>query len=142
MRRFFALSLATTLLGGCSCKGTPTQSVSKPDPRLAQQEAAARPSPLLPEAPKEPTAFEKAMKLHGQARAIGETGNFAEALKLFEQARELAPEWPMPLYDIALTHLLMGDGAKALPVYEQVDTLVPQGFSDTKRVVECLRREK
>jgi tetratricopeptide (TPR) repeat protein len=82
------------------------------------------------------------MQLHAQGRAQGEAGNFQEALKLFAQARALAPEWPMPLYDTALTHLLRGDSSKALPVYEEVDTLAPQGFSDTKRVVECLRREK
>jgi tetratricopeptide (TPR) repeat protein len=140
MRRFFALSLATTLLGGCSCKGTPAQ----PAPAQAQrqQEAPPRPAPLLPEQPQEPTAFDKAMQAHSQGRAQGEAGNFQEALKLFAQARELAPEWPMPVYDTALTYLLMGDAAKALPAYEEVDKLVPQGFSDTKRVMECLRREK
>jgi tetratricopeptide (TPR) repeat protein len=144
MRRFFALSLATTLLGGCSSKETPAQPSSTVDAGLAvrPQEAPPRPAPLLPEPPKEPTAFDKATQFHAQGRAQGEAGNFQEALKLFAQARELAPEWPMPVYDTALTYLLMGDAAKALPVYEQVDKMAPQGFSDTKRVVECLRREK
>ena len=142
MRRFFALSLATTLLGGCSCKGTPAQPASKPAPVQAQREPPPPPSPLLAPPPKEPTAFDKAMQAHAQGRAQGEVGNFQEALKLFAQARELAPQWPMPVYDTALTYLLMGDVAQALPAYEEVDTLAPQGFSDTKRVIDCLRREK
>jgi tetratricopeptide (TPR) repeat protein len=86
--------------------------------------------------------MDKAIQLHSQARLTGESGNLQEALKLFQQARELAPEWPLPLYDTALTYLLMGDTAKALEVYEQVDKMAPEGFSDTKRVIECLRREQ
>jgi len=142
MRHFLALSLATTLLGGCSCKGTPAQPESTP-PTAAEASRQPPPAtPTPPPAPKEPTAFEQAMRLHAQGRQSGEAGNFQEALKLFAQARELAPEWPLPLYDTALTYLLMGDAAKALPIYEEVDKLAPQGFSDTKKVVECLRREK
>lgn len=147
MRRFFALSLATTLLGGCSCQGSPAPAApTVPNAGQASRPPSASPqSPLPPLAPapvKEPTAMDRAMDLHAQARARGESGDFQAALKLFAQARELAPEWPQPLYDTALTYLLMGDAAKALPVYEEVDKLAPQGFSDTKRVVECLRREK
>jgi tetratricopeptide (TPR) repeat protein len=82
------------------------------------------------------------MQLHAEGRRRGEVGNFQEALKLFARARELAPEWPLPLHDTAFTYLLMGDAARALPVYEEVDKLAPQGFSDVKKVVECLRREK
>ncbi|MDY7227311.1 tetratricopeptide repeat protein [Hyalangium rubrum] len=146
MRRFFALSLATTLLGGCSREDKPPPPVAAPAPTPAQPSPEAAPSkltlPLPPPPPKEPTAFDKAVQLHAQGRQSGESGNFQEALKHFQQARELAPEWPLPLYDTALTHLLMGESAKALQIYEQVDKLAPQGFSDTKRVIECLRREK
>ncbi len=144
MRRFFALSLATSLLGGCSCKGTPAPPASVPDAGLAmrRQEAPPQAAPTPPAPPKEPTAFDKAVQLHQQGRASGEAGNFQEALALFQQARELAPQWPFPLYDTAYTYLLMGDAAKALAVFEQVDKLEPQGFAETKRLVECLRREK
>ncbi len=142
MRHFLALSLATTLLGGCSCKGAPTPPASTPTAAQAPRPPPPQAAPTPPPPPKEPTAFEKAMQLHAQGRRSGEAGNFQEALKLFGQARELAPEWPLPLYDTAFTWLLMGDAAKALPLYEEVDRLAPQGFSDTKKVVECLRREK
>ncbi len=36
----------------------------------------------------------------------------------------------------------MGEAAQALTVHEQVDEREPQGFAETKRRVECLRREK
>jgi tetratricopeptide (TPR) repeat protein len=140
MRRFFALSLATTLLGGCSCQGKPEQPSSSLPAGEFQQPPTSKPVQAV--APRPETAFDQAMKLHAQARLTGESGNLRKALELFQQARELAPEWPQPLYDTALTYLLMGDGAKALEVYEQVDQMAPGGFSDTKRVIECLRREK
>jgi len=147
MRRFFALSLATSLLGGCSCQGTPAPPAAVPDAGLAvavrQQEAPPQvAAPLPPASPEEPTAYTQAVKLHQQGRMSGEVGNFQEALAYFQQARELAPQWPFPLYDTAYTYLLMGDAAKALAAYEQVDKLQPQGFAETKRMVECLRREK
>jgi tetratricopeptide (TPR) repeat protein len=142
MRRFFALSLATSLLGGCSCKGTPAPPASVPEAVRRQEAPPQVAAPLSPAPPKEPTAFDKAVQLHQRGRASGEAGNFKEALAFFQQARELAPQWPFPLYDTAYTHLLMGDGAKALTLFEQVDKLEPQGFAETRRMVECLRREK
>ncbi|HYO55198.1 hypothetical protein [Archangium sp.] len=140
MRRVLVLSVATTLLGGCSCKGTPGQSsaVSVPDTGRAPPPKAAQ----VPAEPPPETAYDKAVKAHAQGRTSGEAGNFQEALKHFQAARELAPEWPMPLYDTAYTHLLMGDAARALELYAQVDKLAPRGFADTPRVLECLRREK
>jgi tetratricopeptide (TPR) repeat protein len=145
MRRIFALSLATTLLGGCSREPQPAPASAVADAGLTQA-GQERPTkltqPLPPPPPREPAALDKAIQIHAQARLSGESGNLEQALKLFQQARELAPEWPLPLYDTALTYLLMGDSAKALPIYEQVDKLAPEGFSDTKRVIECLRREK
>ncbi len=141
MRRLLVLSMTLTCLGGCSCKGTPGQRSSSNDATPTPQQA--RESPLVVEAPPpEPTAFDKATQLHTQGRRSGEVGNFQEALKHFQAARELAPEWPLPVYDSGYTYLLMGDTAQALPLYEQVDKLAPQGFSDTKRVLTCLRLEK
>ncbi|HEX8825051.1 MAG TPA: tetratricopeptide repeat protein [Archangium sp.] len=144
MRRFFALSLATSLLGGCSCKGTPAPPASTTDTVVvvSPRQAPPQPVPPAPAPPKEPTAYDKAVQFHQQGRLSGESGNLQEALNHFQQARELAPGWPLPIYDTALTYLLMGDTAKALTFYEQVDKLEPKGFADTKRVLECLRREK
>jgi tetratricopeptide (TPR) repeat protein len=140
MRRIFMLSVAT-LLGGCSCKGA-----SGPSSPLVPDAGQAPPSPpkaiLAPAEPPPETPYDKAVKAHMQGRTSGEAGNFQEALKHFQVARELAPEWPLPLYDMAHTHLLQGNAAKALELYTQVDKLVPRGFSDTPRVLECLRREK
>ena len=146
MRRLVAVCLATTtLLGGCSREGKPPQPSATADAGLAQrppEQPSKLTPPMLPPPPQEPTAMDKAIQLHREARLTGESGNLQEALKLFQQARELAPQWPLPLYDTALTYLMMGDTAKALEVYQQVDKMAPEGFSDTKRVIECLRREK
>lgn len=144
MRRFFVLSIATTLLGGCSCQGTAGQPSSSIDAGPTSLQQASPPQAVTPPPapPPEPTAFEKASQLHAQGRLSGEVGNFQQALAFFQQARELAPEWPLPVYDTGLTHLLMGDIPRALGFYEQVDKMAPEGFSDTKRVIECLRREK
>jgi tetratricopeptide (TPR) repeat protein len=141
MRRFFALSIAATLLGGCSCKGTPGQS-SGPVPDAGQ--AALAPPAAVPvlAAPAPETPFDKAVKAHAQGRMSGEGGSFQDALKHFQAAHELAPEWPLPLYDMAHTHLLMGESTSALEIFAQVDALAPRGFADTPRVLECLRREK
>ncbi|WNG50279.1 hypothetical protein F0U60_43720 [Archangium minus] len=144
MRRFFVLSIATTLLGGCSCQGTSGQSSSSIDAGPASPQQVSPPQAVQPPPapPREPTAFEKATQLHAQGRLSGESGNFEQALTFFQQAHELAPEWPLPVYDTGLTYILMGDIPKALGFYEQVDKMAPEGFSDTKRVIECLRREK
>jgi tetratricopeptide (TPR) repeat protein len=141
MRRpFIALSLATSLLGGCSSKDKPEQpSVTLPPGEFQKPPSEKAP---LPAAPQPEASFMEAMKIHAQGRRSGEAGNFPLAIQQFQKASELAPKWPQPIYDIALTHLLAGDVPKALEVYEQVDKVAPQGFSDTKRVMECLRREQ
>jgi tetratricopeptide (TPR) repeat protein len=142
MRPFIVLTLATSLLGGCSCQSKPVQ--PSPSPSLPPGEVQKPPSakPGGPIALPPDTPMTQAMKLHAQARVTGESGNLQEALKQFQQAHELAPEWPAPVYDTALTHLLMGEVDKAIEVYQQVDKMAPEGFLDTKRVIECLRREK
>jgi tetratricopeptide (TPR) repeat protein len=142
MRPFIVLSLATSLLGGCSCQSKPVQSSPSAalPPGEVQKPPSSKPGPgpvALPD-----TAMTQAMKLHAQARVTGESGNLQGALQQFQQAHELAPEWPFPIYDTALTYLLMGDADKALETYQRVDKMAPEGFSDTKRVMECLRREK
>ncbi len=141
MRRFFVLSVATALLGSCSCERTASPS-SVPAPDAGQAPASPPKEAQAPAAPPPETPLDKARKAHAQGRLSGEAGNFQEALKHFQQARELAPQWPMPVYDTALTYLLMGDAARALDIYVEVDKMAPEGFADTKRVIECLRREK
>jgi tetratricopeptide (TPR) repeat protein len=143
MRPFIVLSLATSLLGGCSCQSKPVQQPSS-SPSLSPGQVQKPPTakPGGPIAPPPDTPLTRAMKLHAQARVTGESGNLQEALKQFQQAHELAPEWPFSLYDTALTYLLMGEADKALEVYQQVDKMAPEGFSDTKRVIDCLHREK
>lgn len=141
MRRpLIALSLATSLLGGCSSKDKPEQPTVTLPPGEFQKPPTEKPP--MPAAPMPDDSFMEAMKIHAQGRVSGESGNFPLAIQQFQKASELAPKWPQPIYDIALTHLLAGDVPKALEVYEQVDKVAPQGFSDTKRVMECLRREQ
>ncbi|HZI08570.1 MAG TPA: tetratricopeptide repeat protein [Archangium sp.] len=141
MRRpFIALSLATSLLGGCSSKDKPEQPSVILPPGEVQKPPTEKPP--QPAAPQPEASFLEAMKIHAQGRVSGESGNFPLALQQFQKASELAPKWPQPVYDIALTHLLAGDVPQALAVYARVDQLAPEGFSDTKRVMECLRREQ
>jgi tetratricopeptide (TPR) repeat protein len=82
------------------------------------------------------------MQLHMQGRTHGSEGRFEEALKHFQQAREAAPGWHMPLADIGFTYLLMGDDARALKAYEELDALAPQGYANSKQALDSLRREK
>jgi tetratricopeptide (TPR) repeat protein len=139
MRRFVALSLATSLLGGCSRQEKPAQPVVTLSPGEVQKPPSSKPP--APPAPPQDASFVEAMKIHAQGRMSGESANFQQALAQFQRAHELAPQWPQPVYDTALTYLLMDDAAKALEVYQQVDKMAPEGFSDTKRVIDCLRRE-
>src|SRR5581483_9434044 len=55
----------------------------------------------------------QAAELHRQGREAGARGELDRALDLLTRAHEHAPDWPYPLYDIAFTHLLRGDNAKA-----------------------------
>ncbi len=144
MSRFLVLSVfIACVVEGCSC-----QEKEKPAPVASPTETAptvSQPPPLppLPETPPQaPPIPERALQLHAQGRKQGEAGQFDEALKSFQQAREAAPTWPIPLYDIGLTYLHMKEDARALEAFEQLDTLVPQGVSDSKRMLDSLRREK
>lgn len=141
MRRFFVVSAAMACLSGCSCQGKST-----PAPSPSESPAAARapaPTPLAPpHAPPEPPIPERAMQLHSEGRQHGMAGRFTEAIQSFQQAQQAAPDWLFPLYDIGYTYLLMGEDAKALEAFEQVEQRAPLGFSESKRMIDCLRREK
>jgi tetratricopeptide (TPR) repeat protein len=143
MRRSLILSIALAVLGGCSCEGKPGPAAAAKGtgPSVTQQPPA--PPPHAPQAPPPPPPVpERAMQLHAEGRLRGEAGRFEEALKSFEQAQEAAPSWLLPLYDTGFTYLLMGDDARALEVYERLDALAPQGFSEGKQMLDSLRREK
>ncbi|HYI03110.1 hypothetical protein [Hyalangium sp.] len=139
MRRFLVLSVALACLEGCTCgKSAPSSSAMDSGTALSPP-SAAQPAGDAP--PPEPPLPERAMQLHAQGRKHGEVGQFEEALRAFQQAREIAPTWPLPLYDVGVTYLYMKDDAQALEAYEQLDTLAPQGVSDSKRMLDSLRRE-
>ncbi len=143
MRRLFLFSLSLAWLGGCSCPGKPASSSTVND---AGATASPQPAPTpVQEAyhpPLEPPIPERAMELHAQGRAQGSEGKFDEALKLLQQAQALAPHWRMPLYDTAHTYILMGDTHQALAIHEQLERLEPEGFAQSKKMLDSLRREK
>ncbi|GHB91878.1 hypothetical protein GCM10007047_03490 [Cerasicoccus arenae] len=82
-----------------------------------------------------------AKRLHQEARLKGQAGEYDAAIALLNQAIQIAPDWAYPRYDLAFTHLLINDPAKALAIYRQVDELEPQGFFATKTAVWSLERE-
>lgn len=84
---------------------------------------------------------EEAVRLHEEGRAAGAAGDAAGALERFLRARELAPAWPYPPYDIAFTYLLDGNLAAAEQWYAHVDTLAPRGFFTAKTSLDLVRRE-
>jgi tetratricopeptide (TPR) repeat protein len=92
--------------------------------------------------PPGPQIPERAVELHAQGRAQVDSGQHAEALKLFQQAQALAPDWYLPLYDSAYTYILMGENDRALLLLEQLDGLEPLGFAQSKKMLDSVRREK
>ncbi|WP_225408703.1 tetratricopeptide repeat protein [Stigmatella hybrida] len=136
MRRFLALLATLACTGGCSCQDKPRP---PPAPPVATAPAPALSAPALPTAPPIPP---EAMALHMQGRARGQEGQFPEALQLFQQAQAAAPDWLIPLYDTGYTYVLLGDTAQALATFEQLDARAPRGFSESKKFLDSLRREK
>jgi tetratricopeptide (TPR) repeat protein len=94
------------------------------------------------DAPEETGIPEEARRLHQQGREAGGSGEYEAALKLFEQAHQLAPDWPYPLYDAAFTYLLNEDTARAEEYYARVDRMSPRGFFTAKAALDSLRRER
>jgi tetratricopeptide (TPR) repeat protein len=136
MRRFLVLLATLAGSGGCSCQDKPRP---PPPPQVATVPAPAVSAPALPSAP--PISPE-AMELHMQGRERGKEGQFPEALQLFQKAQAAAPDWLFPLYDTGYTYVLMGDTAQALKTFEQVEARAPQGFAESKKFLDSLRREK
>jgi tetratricopeptide (TPR) repeat protein len=82
-----------------------------------------------------------AESLHQQAREAGGHGDYKAAIELLEQASELAPQWPYPVYDRAYTHLLMNDFDSARTYYRRTLELSPRGFFTAITALDTLTRE-
>jgi len=82
-----------------------------------------------------------AESLHRQAREAGGHGDYKAAIVLLEQASELAPAWPYPVYDRAYTHLLMNDFEGARTYYRRTLQLSPRGFFTAITALDTLTRE-
>jgi len=83
-----------------------------------------------------------AESLHQQAREAGGRGEYEKAIALLEQASELAPEWPYPVYDRAFTHMLMNDFDGARTYYQKTLELSPRGFFAAITALHTLNRER
>ena len=84
----------------------------------------------------------EAMKLHEEARAAGQSGDLQNSIALLEEAHELAPDWPYPLYDLAFTYLLRQDFKSALKYYRATDEIDPAGFFTAKTAIWSLEKEE
>ncbi len=84
----------------------------------------------------------QAQELHQQGRKAGEQGAYQEAIAFFEQAHQVDPNWPYPLYDLAYTYLLQEDYEKAYEYYKKTEQLAPDGFFTTKTALWTLDREQ
>jgi hypothetical protein len=58
------------------------------------------------------------------------------------QARDLAPRWPYPVYDAAFSYLQLDEPAMAEELYECVDQMAPRGYFTCKASLDTLRRER
>ena len=84
----------------------------------------------------------RAGQLHREAREAGRRGDYARALDLLDQAWDLAPQWPYPVYDAAFTYLLLDEPGAAQEMYERVDEMAPRGYFTCKASLDTLRRER
>jgi tetratricopeptide (TPR) repeat protein len=84
----------------------------------------------------------EAKALHHQARLAGQSRDFKKAIALLEQASNLAPQWPYPVYDMAFTYLLIKDLENARAYYRKTVDLSPRGFFTAITAIDTLDREK
>ena len=84
----------------------------------------------------------EARRLHQEARAAGGRGDYARALDLLDQARDLASHWPHPVYDAAFTYLLIDEPRMAEELYRRVDKMAPRGYFTCKASLDTLSRER
>jgi tetratricopeptide (TPR) repeat protein len=83
----------------------------------------------------------EADSLHKQARQAGGAGDYKKANSLLEQASNLAPAWPYPVYDMAFTYLLMKEAENARKYYQKTVELAPRGFFTALTARDTLDRE-
>lgn len=84
----------------------------------------------------------EAQQLHNDARQLGQSAKYDEAISKLEQAIRIQPSWPYPSYDLAYTYLLKGDFDNAFKYYQITDKLAPKGFFTTKTALYSLEGEK
>lgn len=84
----------------------------------------------------------EAKTLHHQARIAGQSRDFKKAIALLDQASNLAPHWPYPVYDMAFTYLLIKDMENARAYYRKTIDLSPRGFFSAITAIDTLDREK
>ena len=69
-----------------------------------------------------------AVLLTDLGKKLGEAGNLADALEKFQQATEIDPHDPDPVYQTGVCLLEMGAYAKARDSFEEVESLAPGWF--------------
>ncbi len=84
----------------------------------------------------------QAHTLFENGRRAGAQGDYTTAIELFDAARQNAPGWLYPIYEMAWSHLLSGDLAQAEKLYHRVNTLAPYGFFNSPQAESCLRLER
>jgi len=84
----------------------------------------------------------EAKSLHHQGRVAGQSRDYKKAVALLEQASNLAPQWPYPVYDMAFTYLLINDMENARRYYRKTVDLSPRGFFTAITAIDTLDREK
>lgn len=75
-------------------------------------------------------------------RTARSRGDFANAIELFRDARENAPGWLYPIYELASTQLMAGEPGLAEKHYHRINQLAPHGFFNCQQAEDCLRRER
>jgi tetratricopeptide (TPR) repeat protein len=84
----------------------------------------------------------EARSLHQHAKLAGQSGDYRKAIALLEQASNLSPQWPYPVYDMAFTYLLMKDTENARRYYRKTIDLSPRGFFTAITAIDTLDREQ
>ncbi len=84
----------------------------------------------------------KAQELHQEARQLGQSGQYDQAIAKLDEATKIQPNWAYPFYDLAFTYLLKGDFDNALKFYKRTDELEPKGFFTAKTALYSLEGEK
>jgi Flp pilus assembly protein TadD len=132
-RAFRALVKSHPELGGPHANlGLIYGQAGKLNEAVAELEEAARVSPQQP------------LYFNHLGIAYRQQGQFAKAREAYEKAIELAPEYPAPLLNLGILHdLYLGDGRRALELYDRYLALSPGGDAQvTKWVADLKNRHR